>query len=77
LEKATGVKGDDGISGLVFNGTHSGMAEDRKFRVANWMKGVSLSRPQQNGRGSAGSWDWEEEGEWSEWEWGCCLLDWW
>ncbi|KAK0629550.1 catalase-like domain-containing protein [Bombardia bombarda] len=35
LEKATGVKGYDGIAGLRFNGTHNGMTIDPKLRYAN------------------------------------------
>ncbi|CAK3999171.1 CAT1 catalase [Lecanosticta acicola] len=35
LEKATGVKGYDGISGLKFNGTHNGMVKDSALRNAN------------------------------------------
>ncbi|KAF2663343.1 catalase-domain-containing protein [Microthyrium microscopicum] len=35
MEKATGVKGYDGISGLSFNGTHNGMAKDSSKRTAN------------------------------------------
>jgi len=35
LEKASGIKGYPGISGLQFNGTHNGMALDSKFKGAN------------------------------------------
>ncbi|PSK42410.1 Catalase-1 isoform B [Elsinoe australis] len=35
LEKATGVKGYDGISELNFNGTHNGMSKDMKKKFAN------------------------------------------
>jgi len=35
LEKATGVKGYNGISELTFNGTHNGLAKDREGRGAN------------------------------------------
>ncbi|KAK3325956.1 catalase-like domain-containing protein [Apodospora peruviana] len=45
LEKATGVKGYDGIKELRFNGTHNGMANDPKLRYANGMsvpKGSSI-----------------------------------
>ena len=50
LEKATGVKGYDGISGLRFNGTHNGMAKDKKNFVANGMTGkVSISGGNANG----------------------------
>jgi catalase len=34
LEKATGEKGYDGISGLTFNGTINGMTKDAKLRLA-------------------------------------------
>lgn len=37
LEKATGVKGYAGISGLRFNGTHNGMAENDELYAANGM----------------------------------------
>jgi len=40
LEKATGIKGYDGISNLSFNGTHNGMAKDDSLRAAN---GVSAT----------------------------------
>lgn len=35
LEKATGVKGYEGIADLTFNGTHNGMAKSGKNRYAN------------------------------------------
>ncbi|RWA09189.1 hypothetical protein EKO27_g5906 [Xylaria grammica] len=35
LEKATGIKGYDGITDLKFNGTHNGMAKGDKNRYAN------------------------------------------
>ncbi|KAK4502269.1 hypothetical protein PRZ48_005694 [Zasmidium cellare] len=35
LEKATGVKGYDGISNLRFNGSHNGMAKDASLHAAN------------------------------------------
>jgi catalase len=35
MEKATGVKGYDGISGLSFNGSLNGMTKDAKLRPAN------------------------------------------
>lgn len=34
MEKATGLKGYDGISGLTFNGTLNGMTKDAKLRSA-------------------------------------------
>ncbi|KAF2015602.1 catalase [Aaosphaeria arxii CBS 175.79] len=44
LEKATGVKGYPGISGLRFNGTHNGMAQDEKLRGANGMSAGSAKK---------------------------------
>jgi catalase len=41
IEKATGIKGYDGIANLSFNGTHNGMAKDDKLRYAN---GVSAAK---------------------------------
>lgn len=38
LEKATGIKGYDGIAGLKFNGTHNGMASDASNAPANGVK---------------------------------------
>jgi catalase len=56
LEKATGVKGYDGISGLSFNGTHNGMARDQKDRLANRMQSnVSTSRTDNNGAPTVGT----------------------
>ncbi|KAF2197625.1 catalase-domain-containing protein [Delitschia confertaspora ATCC 74209] len=50
LEKATGVKGYDGISGLRFNGTHNGMAKDSSLRAANGMtQKVGFSATDNNG----------------------------
>lgn len=46
LEKATGIKGYDGIANLQFNGTHNGMAKDASLRAANGIetnKGKSIS----------------------------------
>lgn len=40
LEKATGIKGYDGIKNMKFNGTHNGMATDPSARYAN---GVSAT----------------------------------
>ena len=37
LEKATGVKGYPGISGLRFNGSHNAMADDGRNKSANGM----------------------------------------
>jgi catalase len=56
LEKATGVKGYDGISGLQFNGTHNGMAKDEKLRAANGMtQKVGLSATDNNGAPTQGT----------------------
>ncbi|ETS73133.1 hypothetical protein PFICI_15078 [Pestalotiopsis fici W106-1] len=41
LEKATGIKGYDGISSLSFNGTHNGMTKDSKLMTAN---GITLAK---------------------------------
>jgi catalase len=49
LEKATGVKGYPGIADLRFNGTHNGMAKDKKLRVANGMEGPGISITENNG----------------------------
>ncbi|KAJ9659530.1 hypothetical protein H2198_003106 [Neophaeococcomyces mojaviensis] len=35
LEKATGIKGYDGIANMKFNGTHNGMTKDESLRAAN------------------------------------------
>ena len=37
LEKATGIKGYDGIANLRFNGTHNGMAANKDVAIANGM----------------------------------------
>jgi len=37
IEKATGIKGYDGIANLKFNGTHNGMTKDSSLRAANGM----------------------------------------
>ena len=49
LEKATGVKGYDGISNMRFNGTHNGMAKDPSVREANGMKPSGGSHVENNG----------------------------
>ncbi|KAL9127151.1 MAG: hypothetical protein Q9217_003921 [Psora testacea] len=50
LEKATGIKGYDGIANLRFNGTHNGMAANDSLRVANGMsKKVGYSSHDHNG----------------------------
>lgn len=56
LEKATGVKGYDGISNLTFNGTHNGMTKDESKRKANGMVGsVGFSACDNNGAPRAGT----------------------
>lgn len=56
LEKATGIKGYDGIANMQFNGTHNGMAADRKLRGANGMADqVSLSVVDNNGAPKKGT----------------------
>jgi len=55
LEKATGVKGYDGISELKFNGTHNGLAKDRESRGANGLSTkVASSIKASNGAPVAG-----------------------
>ena len=50
LENATGMKEYEGISGLAFNGCHSGMAKDSKLRTANGtVSRVGLSVTDNNG----------------------------
>lgn len=50
LEKATGIKGYDGIANMRFNGTHNGMTKDPSIRTANGMGGkISLSAVDNNG----------------------------
>ncbi len=53
LEKATGIKGYPGISGLRFNGTHNGMAKDKSLRAANGE--ASLGFTNSNGASVKGS----------------------
>ena len=56
LEKATGVKGYQGISGLRFNGTHNGMAKDKSLRAANSMTiKVGFSATDNNGAPTSGT----------------------
>lgn len=56
LEKATGIKGYDGISELKFNGTHNGMAKDKKLRPANGLQAsVGFSATDNNGAPVAGT----------------------
>lgn len=54
LEKATGVKGYNGISTLRFNGTHNNMAKDKSIKYANGMAGKP-SEINHNGAPIAGS----------------------
>ncbi|KAL3426683.1 peroxisomal catalase [Phlyctema vagabunda] len=54
LEKATGVKGYDGIKNLQFNGTHNGMKGARS-PTANGMNGLVSSHPDNNGAPTVGS----------------------
>ncbi|KAF2103793.1 CAT1 catalase [Rhizodiscina lignyota] len=53
LEKATGVKGYPGISGLRFNGSHNGLSKDSSLRAANGMTDTS-SETESNGAPSRG-----------------------
>jgi len=56
LEKATGVKGYDGIAGLKFNGTHNGLAKDLESRGANGLSTkVASSIKPNNGAPFAGT----------------------
>jgi catalase len=48
MEKATGVQGYPGISGLRFNGTHNGMAKSKENKVANGMTGISAKYAEKN-----------------------------
>ena len=50
LEKATGIKGYDGIADMSFNGTHNGMATNKDVAIANGMTdSLSLSKHENNG----------------------------
>ncbi|KAL8958164.1 MAG: hypothetical protein Q9193_004724 [Seirophora villosa] len=56
MEKATGVKGYDGIANLRFNGTHNGMALKDGNKIANGMtQKVGHSAPFNNGAPSKGT----------------------
>ncbi|KAL8823098.1 MAG: hypothetical protein Q9191_006182 [Dirinaria sp. TL-2023a] len=56
VEKATGIKGYDGIKHLRFNGTHNGMAAEDKYKLANGMSGkVGLSAQPNNGAPQKGT----------------------
>lgn len=55
LEKATGVEGYLGISGLVFKGCHNGMAKDAALRAANGQQRPHFN--ESNGAPSAGTHD--------------------
>ncbi len=54
LEKATGVKGYEGIAGLRFNGSHNGMAKSADLRQANGMASTKKSIPFNNGAPKVG-----------------------
>ena len=55
LEKATGIKGYDGIANMRFNGTHNGMASSEKYKIANGMSAkVGVSAQPNNGAPSKG-----------------------
>ena len=50
LEKATGIKGYDGISNMKFNGTHNGMTKDASIKQANGVAGKLFGdNPDNNG----------------------------
>ncbi|KAI4180409.1 MAG: hypothetical protein LQ346_007000 [Caloplaca aetnensis] len=50
MEKATGIKGYDGIANLRFNGTHNGMATKESNKIANGMtKKIGHTNPFNNG----------------------------
>src|SRR5271156_591399 len=50
LEKATGIKGYDGIANMKFNGSHNGMTKDPSYRNANQMSGkISHGATDNNG----------------------------
>lgn len=53
LEKATGIKGYPGISELVFNGCHNGLAKNSALRAANGQKTPHFNSS--NGAPSAGT----------------------
>ena len=56
LEKATGIKGYEGIANMRFNGTHNGMTKDPSMRNANGMAGkVGSSVTDNNGAPVKGS----------------------
>ena len=56
LEKATGIKGYDGIKDMQFNGTHNKMgAKDSKVRYANGMAGGMYGATENNGAPTSGT----------------------
>lgn len=55
LEKAVGVKGYDGIANLRFNGTHNGMAKDKKLQFANGITPPAHKASNNNGAPRFGS----------------------
>ena len=56
LEKATGIKGYDGIKNMKFNGTHNGMSQDPSIRQANGIKTTAFGFDH-NGAPTKGSHD--------------------
>ena len=56
LEKATGIKGYDGIANMKFNGTHNFFSKDPATRMANGMSGdLPVARDNNNGAPTKGS----------------------
>lgn len=55
LEKATGIKGYDGIKNMKFNGTHNGMNTDPAIRNANGMVDAKTHNSEANGAPTKGS----------------------
>lgn len=53
LEKATGIQGYPGISELVFNGCHNGMAKSASVRAANGQRSPHVNAS--NGGPSGGT----------------------
>ena len=56
LEKATGIKGYDGIADMKFNGTHNGMTKDKSKKYANGINvTMCTSATENNGAPKAGT----------------------
>jgi len=56
LEKATGIKGYDGIKDMKFNGTHNGMTSDPSIKFANGASPLTgKSLPENNGAPTKGT----------------------